>query len=465
MCPRYVIFLKRNKLKLSLRAKTLLSAISTLLFVTGSLFLGTGIAHAVVVDNNNQPIAFANQSPVGTNANVGYTYRYANAVTIGSQVIDAIFTVTAKTSGGSISQSDESGAPNGATNEMINSTVNFAGSADTITYQLDFVEGGTSTPITLQNVAINVGDIDLLQFAQFAGITDYRLSSASVSPSSSISVLTPQTNSGSIPAGSYRFQSTSSSSTAADEENWVEVRYAQVNSIEIVLGATQSGGAYFSIDFKPALWPVAATVTTPTATPYTVTYDGNTNTGGTAPGATTATGSQTVLTNSGTLAKSGYTFAGWNTSPNGTGATYAAGSTIIPVSNVTLYALWVQGSGYTLSYNPNSAPLGSAPADTNGIGSVNIAPSAGTLSKPGYSFTGWNTAADGSGTTYQPGDALNLTSNITLYAMWTPALAQTGFETSTAMLAPMGVSLLALGFVLFSASKRLATSRRSNFIS
>lgn len=442
-----------------------MSAISTLLVVTGSLFLGTGIAYAVVVDNNNQPIAFSNNTEIGTNAAVGYTYRYANAVTIGSQVIDAIFTVTAKTSGGTVSKADESGAPSGATNAMINSTVNFAGSTDSITYQLDFVEGGTSTPITLQNVAINVGDIDLLQFAQFAGITDYRLSSASVSPSSSISVLTPQTNSGSIPAGSYRFQSTSSSSTAADEENWVEVRYAQVNSIEIVLGATQSGGAYFSIDFQPALWPAAAAVTTPTATPYTVTYDGNTHTGGAAPGATTATGSQTVLTNSGTLAKSGYTFAGWNTSPNGTGATYAPGSSIIPVSNVTLYALWVQGSGYTLSYNPNSASSGSAPADTNGVGSVNTAPSAGTLSKPGYTFTGWNTAADGSGTSYQPGDALNLTSNITLYAMWTPALAQTGMETSTALLVPMGVSLLALGFILISASNRLTSSRRSNFIS
>lgn len=417
------------------------------------------------MDNNNQPIAFSNTPDIGVNAAVGFTHTYVNAATIGSQGIDAIFTVTAKTSGGTISKVDESGAPSGATNSMINSTVNFAGSSDSITYQIDFVEHGTSTPITLQNVAINVGDIDLLQFAQFAGITDYRLSSASTSPSSTVSVLTPQTNTGSIPAGSYRFQSTSGGSTAADEENWVEVRYAQVNSIEIVLGATQSGGAYFSIDFKPALWPVAAAVTTPAATPYTVTYDGNSNSGGTVPGATTATGSQTILTNSGTLSKTGYTFAGWNTSPNGTGATYAPGSSIIPVSNVTLYALWVQGSGYTLSYNPNTAPSGSAPADTTGVGSVNTAPTAGTLSKPGYSFIGWNTAADGSGTTYQPGDSLNLTSNITLYAMWTPALAQTGLQTSTLLLVPMGISLLALGFLFLTASKRFTSSRRTNFIS
>lgn len=45
---------------------------------------------------------------------------------------------------------------------------------------------------------------------------------------------------------------------------------------------------------------------------------------------------------------------------------------------------------------------------------------AGNLySKKGYDFTGWNTAKDGSGTDYQPGDTIGLTeAEITLYAQW-----------------------------------------------
>lgn len=439
------------------------SAVVALLIAATVLLVG-GPAHAVTVDNNNQPIAFSNVSAVGSSAAVGFTYRYEDAVTIGSQIVDVIFTLKAKTAGATVSTIDESGAPSGATNAMINSTLNFGGSTDSVTYQLDFVENNTSTPITLQNVAINVGDIDLLQFAQFAGITNYRLSTASaVNPTSSVSVLTPQTATGSIPAGAYRFQSTSGSSTAADEENWVEVRYAEINSLEIVLGATQSGGAYFSIDFQPASWPVpaAVSVTTPTATSYTVSYDGNTSDSGSVPSSTTGTGSQTVLGNTGPLVKAGYTFGGWNTAANGTGATYVAGSSIIPVGNVTLYAIWnLAPATFTLAYDPNTASSGLAPTSTSGSGSVALAPSAGTLSKPGFTFSGWNTAADGSGASYQPGAALNLTSNVTLYAMWTPAvapltLASTGVSDSQLLLAALSLALLSLGLGSVTASRKL----------
>lgn len=41
-----------------------------------------------------------------------------------------------------------------------------------------------------------------------------------------------------------------------------------------------------------------------------------------------------------------------------------------------------------------------------------------TFTRPGYRFTGWNTAANGSGTSYSPGSTLNPTGNITLYAQW-----------------------------------------------
>lgn len=40
--------------------------------------------------------------------------------------------------------------------------------------------------------------------------------------------------------------------------------------------------------------------------------------------------------------------------------------------------------------------------------------------KTGYSFAGWNTKADGSGTTYAQGQTFKMgPANVTLYALWT----------------------------------------------
>ena len=77
---------------------------------------------------------------------------------------------------------------------------------------------------------------------------------------------------------------------------------------------------------------------------FTVTYNGNTNTGGTVPtdgsspyeSGTTVT----VLGNSGSLANTGFTFAGWNTEENGSGTSYVQGNTFTITSNIILYAKW-----------------------------------------------------------------------------------------------------------------------------
>jgi uncharacterized repeat protein (TIGR02543 family) len=97
------------------------------------------------------------------------------------------------------------------------------------------------------------------------------------------------------------------------------------------------------------------TQSTPVASSnYTVIYDGNTNTSGNVPidgsspyelGSTV-----TVLGNSGSLAKSGYTFAGWNTEENGSGTSYSQGNTFAINSNMVLYARWT-------AVAPLSAPI------------------------------------------------------------------------------------------------------------
>lgn len=79
-------------------------------------------------------------------------------------------------------------------------------------------------------------------------------------------------------------------------------------------------------------------------TTYTVTYDGNGNTAGSAPAAFETPGAFTVA-DAGTLEKSGHVFDGWNTVADGSGTPYAAGDEAVATADVTLYAQWaVAGS-------------------------------------------------------------------------------------------------------------------------
>jgi uncharacterized repeat protein (TIGR02543 family) len=83
------------------------------------------------------------------------------------------------------------------------------------------------------------------------------------------------------------------------------------------------------------------------ASTYTVTYNGNGNTGGSPPvdeNAYQGSAEVTVL-GAGTLVKTGYTFSNWNTTAGGSGTFYAVGAKFnMPEANVTLYAQWNSGS-------------------------------------------------------------------------------------------------------------------------
>jgi len=75
---------------------------------------------------------------------------------------------------------------------------------------------------------------------------------------------------------------------------------------------------------------------------YPVTYNGNSNTGGTAPNNQTKTYgvNLSLASNSGNLVRTGYTFNGWNTQADGLGTDYAAGSNYTTNAALTLYAKW-----------------------------------------------------------------------------------------------------------------------------
>lgn len=124
----------------------------------------------------------------------------------------------------------------------------------------------------------------------------------------------------------------------------------------------------------------------------------------------------TAAATAGSLAKSGYAFAGWNTAANGSGTSYLAGATVNLSGNTTLYAQWTLNV-YNLTYAGNGSDGGSAPATVTGVATSTVA-SPGSLSKTYSTFLGWNTAANGSGTSFSQGDTISLSSNVTLYAQW-----------------------------------------------
>lgn len=161
-------------------------------------------------------------------------------------------------------------------------------------------------------------------------------------------------------------------------------------------------------------------------TKVTVTYNGNGNTGGSIPTDDSSpyevNSSVTVKTNSGNLAKTGYTFSGWNTASGGSGTDRAASSNFtIGTSSVVLYAKWIINS-HNVSYDGNGSTGGSAPATSTSYNygaTVTVLGNTGSYVKTGYSFTGWNTAANGSGSSYSATNTFSLPdSNVTLYAQW-----------------------------------------------
>ncbi len=75
---------------------------------------------------------------------------------------------------------------------------------------------------------------------------------------------------------------------------------------------------------------------------------------------------------------------------------------------------------YTISYNANGAISGTVPATqtkTEGI-DLTLATNSGNLARTGYTFAGWNTAADGSGTHYSEGAIYTTDADLILYAKW-----------------------------------------------
>lgn len=129
----------------------------------------------------------------------------------------------------------------------------------------------------------------------------------------------------------------------------------------------------------------------------------------------------------------GWDFKGWKM-----GNTWVSNGTTINESG-TAYAQW-QVHHYTIKYDGSgnqqgsTRPSGSTESQTLAYNDTGHIQNNG-FSKTGYTFTGWNTKKDGSGTSYSPGQSVQgLSANdgavITLYAQWRPNTYKIVFDSN-----------------------------------
>ncbi len=125
---------------------------------------------------------------------------------------------------------------------------------------------------------------------------------------------------------------------------------------------------------------------------------------------------------------SGYTFDGYATSATGAVA-YQPGATINNITSaVTLFAKWTAWPKVT--YNGNGSNGGTVPTAVPVAPNTTHTISNGVPTKTGFTFGGWSTSSNGTGTKYSYNGGIagttgtmNVgTSDITLYAVWNPAI-------------------------------------------
>lgn len=166
---------------------------------------------------------------------------------------------------------------------------------------------------------------------------------------------------------------------------------------------------------------------------YTATFDAN---GGSTPNPKTIKKKYgEALGTLPTTSRTGYTFQGWYTAR--TGGTKISTTTKMPSNNVTYYAQW-KPITYKVHYNGNGSTAnnpGSVAQMDDSVHTYDVkkALSKNQYEKIGWDFVGWNTKADGSGTSYKDGqEVVNLASKqdavVQLYAQWEPSTFRVVFD-------------------------------------
>lgn len=110
----------------------------------------------------------------------------------------------------------------------------------------------------------------------------------------------------------------------------------------------------------------------------------------------------------------GDSFLGWTINR---GLPFNPGTKI--TTNYKLYAKVGNSTGYSVTYNANATGATGSVTDTEKYAKgAEATVMSNSFTNDGKVFLGWNTKADGTGTTYYPNSTVEITGNVTLYAQW-----------------------------------------------
>ncbi|HSN01876.1 MAG TPA: InlB B-repeat-containing protein [Acidimicrobiales bacterium] len=133
----------------------------------------------------------------------------------------------------------------------------------------------------------------------------------------------------------------------------------------------------------------------------------------------------------------GYTFSDWSTAADGPGVTYTDGEVYSFASDLVLYAQWAENhvtffENASVSDTVSAVQLGTSSSSLTSFGVLSP-----TFVKPGFTFAGWNTRADGSGVAYADGSTYNFAAgSIQLFAQWSPSSYVVSYDANGGSVSP-----------------------------
>ena len=159
------------------------------------------------------------------------------------------------------------------------------------------------------------------------------------------------------------------------------------------------------------------------ANPASIQYRDDYGATGSTPDTTGVTGQNVTIAQNG-FTRPGYTFTGWARDRRTDPSLQPGGRYTLTPGTTTLWAQWKADPAH-LIYNSNSGST-SQTRRTDGVVDQTLTVIANPFTRSGYTFTGWNTQADGRGKAYAAGNGFRLVADAksnpvntsVLYAQW-----------------------------------------------
>ncbi len=173
--------------------------------------------------------------------------------------------------------------------------------------------------------------------------------------------------------------------------------------------------------------PAIGAVETVTAALYMIKVngaEGGSVNGGSIYGDTYADGASVALT---AIPYDNFKFVSWSNASDSTELSTANPYNFTVTGSLTIQPVFeaLETGEYTVTYIGNGQSGGSVPDPVISKEAITLSGNTGDLYKTGYAFAGWNTRANGSGTSYAGGDSYSAGKNLTLYAQWKRELTVT----------------------------------------